>query len=456
VVATHGASVLLWNGIPTRDNQVPYLVLVTPGVRSPRAVSGDGKGWFAVVDVDPVGAHRMRTLVWNSFPTNRYQLPDFEMPGWLKGSPEPNGRLLLAGNAHIELWDRPPSAASDLPPLTLRPSSQRSWFGPDVVVAAGRLYATSTSRQQVLAWNSLPSKPDSPPDFALGSATVDEDVWSKSGRIHNPLLASDGVRLFAASGRDRKIHMWDRIPDESGALPDRVIHLPDSPNDIAAHDGRLAVTTTDAVYFWDRPPVRSAKPDRILPGTFGATGPVELAGVAMDAERFFVSDRKAGVVHVWTGVPMPSQEPLFSLPVSEPGRLSSDGRHLLAASSGEEPPHLWRLADLRADSESEIIGSPHRLRFASQVLMAEGRLIVANRAVGQVDIWERLADALSGLPSDVQIGSRSESDRGPLPLRRELLHPASVAWGGGFLWIGESRFASRILRYRPEPDRSQP
>ncbi len=456
VVATHGASILLWNRIPTEDNGAPDLVLVTPGIRSPRAVTSDGKSWFAVADVDPAGAQRMRTLFWSSYPTNRHQMPDFEMPGWLKGSFLPDGHLLLAGNQDVRLWDRPPTAADDVAALHLRPPNQSAWLGPDAVVAGGRLYVTSTSRQQVLAWNSIPSTTNSPPDFALGSKTVDEDVWSSSFRIHNPLLASDGVRLYAASARDRKILMWDRLPDESGALPDRVIHLPESPNDISAHDGRLAVTTAEEVYFWERPPVLNAKPDRILPGTFGGTGLAELSGVAMDAERFFVSDRKAGVVHVWNGSPKPSQEPMFSLLMSEPGRLASDGRLLLAASSGDEPPHLWRLAHLQADSESEMIGNPNRLRFASQVLMVEGQLIVANRLAGQVDVWNSVEDAVAGLPSNVQIGARSESDRAPLPLRRELVHPASVAWAGGFLWVGESRFASRILRFRPEPPRSQP
>ena len=456
VVATHGASVLIWNRIPTADNAAPDLVLVTPGIRSPRAITSDGRGWFAVAEVDPVGANRMRTLVWRSFPTNRHQMPDFEMSGWLKGSFLPDGRLLLAGHHDLRLWDRPPSAPENAPTLHLRPPTQSAWFGPDAVVAGGRLYATSTSRQQVLAWNSISSSSNYPPDFALGSKTVDEDVWSASCRIHNPLLASDGVRLFAASARDRKILMWDRLPDETGALPDRVIHLPESPNDIAAHDGRLAVTTAEAVYFWERPPVLSAKPDRILPGTFGGTGPAELTGVALDAKRFFVSDRKAGVVHVWNGIPMPSQEPAFSLLMSEPGRLNSNGRHLLAASSGEEPPHLWRLDNLQADSESEMIGNPNRMRYISQVMMVDGRLIAANRMGGQVDIWDRVEDAVAGLPSDVQVGARSEADRAPLPLRRELVHPASVAWAGGFLWVGESRFASRILRFRPESPGSQP
>lgn len=456
VVATHGASVLIWDRIPTADNAAPNLVLVTPGVRSPRAVTSDGRGWFAIADVDPVGDNRMRTLVWRSFPTNRHQMPDFEMPGWLKGTFLGDGRLLLAGSHDLRLWDRLPTAPNSAPSLHLRPPTQSAWLGPDAVVAGGRLYATSTSRQQVLAWNSIPSSSDSTPDFALGSKTVDEDVWSASGRIHNPLLASDGIRLFAASARDRKILIWDRLPDETGARPDRVIHLPDSLNDICAHDGRLAVSTADAVYFWERPPVHTGKPDRILPGAFGGTGPTELSGVAMDAERFYVSDRKVGVVHVWSGVPRPSQEPMFSLLMLEPGRLTSDGRHLLAASSGEEPPHLWRLADLQADSESEMVGSPVRLRFASQVLMAEGRLMVANRMAGQVDIWNRVEDAVSGLPSDVQVGARSEQDRAPLPLRRELVHPASIAWAGGFLWVGESRFASRILRFRPDSPSSQP
>ena len=34
-----------------------------------------------------------------------------------------------------------------------------------------------------------------------------------------------------------------------------------------------------------------------------------------------------------------------------------------------------------------------------------------------------------------------------------LFGPGSVAWGGGYLWVSEFKFSTRLLRFTPQPER---
>lgn len=84
-----------------------------------------------------------------------------------------------------------------------------------------------------------------------------------------------------------------------------------------------------------------------------------------------------------------------------------------------------------------------------ECLIAGGRLYVANRGFNRVDVWERVEDAMAGRPADALLGADDASDRGPGIGRNQLFMPGSIAWGGGYLWVGEFKFSTRILRYSP-------
>ncbi len=451
-VATHGSAVLVWNHWPTRDNQAPDLAFFPPDSPSLRSITSDGKTWFGVGDPSHRWETEPATLVWLGFPTNRFQTHTYVMPGWSKGHFLGDGRFLVANPRTFSIWNSAPTSSGDSPVLTLPLSNTPGPAIPDIVSAGNRLYVLESAGSRVLGWNQIPNRKDQPPDFSLGSPEPVPGKWPEGRGSSNPLLASDGTRLFAASSVERTLCLWLRLPDASSAPPDLVIHLPGSPNDIELHGNRLALSTPDSVYLWEHLPLEGEPPDRILSGSFGGAEPGEISGVAFDEKRFYLSDRAAGVIHVWDGFPKRDQAPRLGILIPEPGRLDSDGTYLSMVQPGEGPPQLWRIDSLEVSTEPMIPGSGPLLNSAGQCLVAEGRLFVANRNRHRIDFWNRVEDALQGKPATGLIGTVNEGDRRPFPGRNRLLAPGSLAWGAGYLWVGESRFSSRILRFSPRPN----
>lgn len=449
VVASRGACVLLWNNLPKVDHARPDLVLVPSDARNPRTLTSDGGSWFALTDIVPGAVPRMRTLVWSSFPTNRHQLPDFDLPGWRHGAFLRDRRLVLGREDGVELWDPAPTSPKDEPVFRVRTPVVKSFMATDAVVASGRLYVASADRQQVVAWKDLPATAREP-DFVLGGGSLARSAWSEGFRLHDPILASDGTSLVAASGRDRKIFLWNRLPDEDGAPPDRVLRLPESPVDMAILDGRLVLVLPRKVLVWRTLPFEGGEPEQVVSDLGTPDLPSEFSGVAMDSRRFYLSDRSAGAIHVWEGVPKAGREPDFALVLEGPGRLHADGRHLYVASAFNGSPLFFRTSDFEAGASPDPLGVSAVLRLSTQVTVGGGRLFVANRSNNRIDVWNSIESALSGRPAAVLLGARAEGQPAPPSAQGGLVHPSSMVWAGGYLWVAESRQGSRILRFRPQ------
>ena len=91
-----------------------------------------------------------------------------------------------------------------------------------------------------------------------------------------------------------------------------------------------------------------------------------------------------------------------------------------------------------------------QFNLPSECLIADGRLFVCNRSFNRVDVWSRVEDALAGRPADALLGAADERDRAPAIGRNKLFMSGSLAWGGGYLWVGEFKFSTRILRFSPQ------
>jgi hypothetical protein len=449
VVATHGAAVLIWNSIPSRDNQPPDLVLRPPGARTPRNVTSDGESFFALSDHNYGEENRPATMVWLEFPSSAGQPPAFTLSEWLKGSITGDGKLVLAGMQTISIWNSKPLDAQTRPDVVLRPPSYRNGDGPDAVMAQGRLYVSNYNGNNVLVWNSLPERSDRPPDFALGSDTPEQDTLGENFFIQNPALAIDGGSLFASSDFDRKLFVWRTLPEESGVPPDAVVQLREGPWDNAAYGGRLALAGRRTVYLWNSLPLNGEPPDATLTGRIGDVELRELTGVAMDAQRFYLADRQANRIHVWNGVPGPDSAPAFSLEMQNPGRISSDGDYLAAAPFEGHEIFLWPLANLSAEAKPLRIGAPGMFNLPGDALASGGRFFVADRGNNRVVVWNHVKDAIAGSPPDAFLGATSPDDRRAGIGRNKLFMPGALAHDGTNLWVGEFKFSSRILRFSP-------
>ncbi|MBM3829313.1 MAG: hypothetical protein FJ406_02115, partial [Verrucomicrobia bacterium] len=449
VVATHGSAVLIWNSFPSRDNQPPDLVLRPDGAGTPRNVTSDGKTFFAVGDHNYGDNSRPATMVWNSFPTSSSQQPDWTWREWVKGSFTPNGGVALAGIQSIYLFNKPPRDANTDADVVLRPTTYRNGDGPDAVVANGRLYVCTYNGNHILGWNALPTRDNQPADFAVGSDRTDQDTWAENHFIQNPAVATDGKSLFISSDFDRKMFVWRNLPDVSAARPDFIYHLPDGPWDNAASGTTLALAGRDTVCIWRKLPLNGELPDVTLRGRIGSVELRELTGVAVDARHFYLADRQANRIYVWDGIPNADSEPKLTLEASNPGRLNSDGNYLCAAPFEGQEIRVWPVKELGTDNRPFGIGGAGVFNLPGDALAAEGKFFVADRSNHRVQVWDRVEDALAGTPANASLGAADERDRSAGLSRSKLFMPGSVAWGGGYLWVGEFKFSTRILRFSP-------
>ncbi|MBI3882336.1 MAG: hypothetical protein HY301_20045 [Verrucomicrobia bacterium] len=454
MVATHGGAVLIWNSFPTRDHQPPDFVLRPEATGTPRNVTSDGKKFFAVSDHNHGEQSRPATMVWNSFPTSATQPPDWKWSEWLKGSFTPDGKLVAGGMSTLYVWNKPPRDAETDADVVLRPPAYRNGDGPDALVANGRFYACSYNGNTLLGWNSLPTRDNQPPDFSVGSETLEQDVWAENFFIQNGVVATDGKSLFVSSDFNRRMFVWRKLPDETAAKPDLVFHLPEGPWDNELHGSTLVLAGKSTVYIWRKLPLDGELPDTTLSGSIGSVRLGEITGVAFDDKYFYLSDRSADSIYVWEGIPTRDSEPKFTLAMRSPGRLNSNGKYLCAAPFDAATVNLWRVSELGPDAEPITLGGRGQFNLPSECLIADGRLFVCNRAFNRVDVWNRVEDALAGRPADALLGVTDEQDRKPGIGRNKLFGPGSLAWGSGYLWVGEFKFSTRILRFSPKAGQS--
>jgi hypothetical protein len=439
---------LVWNSLPTRENQPPDLVITPRNAGTPRNITSDGT--FLIISDHNYGEDRRpASYFWRKFPTSSAQEPDFVRREWLKGTLAPDGKLILAGLSSLYIWKRFPRTADDEPDVTLRPDAYRNGDGPDTVCAGGRLYACNYNGNNILVWNRLPTRGEEQPDYAIGSDNPRQSTWQERGFITNPVPATDGKSLFISSDFDRKLLVWRQLPDESGARADVEYSLPEPPWDNALHGQTLALAGKRTIYVWKKLPLHGELPDLTLSGRIGSVELQEVKGVALDDHYFYLSDRQAQAVYVWEGIPQSDSEPKFTLKRRSPGRLSSDGQYLAVAPFEGAEIELYRVDDLGPTATPIRLGGPGRFNLPGSCLVAKGHLFVADTCFNRVHVWHRIGDALAGHRPDALLGKKNDSDRAPEIGRDKLFWPATLAFDGSYLWVGEFKFSTRVLRFSP-------
>ncbi len=457
-VATRGNAVLIWNAFPSHDNQPPNMVLRPQATGSPRNITSDGI-WLAVSDQQPAERTCPATMIWRTFPTSPLQEPDFMWNGWLKGALTPD-QFILSSPGSIFICDPPRRRDNEtVARIVLHPKGYRNGEGPDAVLVADRLYVCNYGGNSVLGWSTCPTDyqrfigwnadPVPAPDFALGSDLPTEDAGTENYFIANPVLATDGHSLFAASEADRTLYVWRNLPDASAAKPDLVYHLPQPMGrDMTIHNSTLLLAGPDMVYGWTKPPHHGELPDFWLGPYFGKLKLESIAGVALDDRYFYLSDVKTGRIYVWEGLPTPDIEPKFSLAMQSPGQLSSDGQYLAAApAAGNGPIQIWRISQLGPQAKPQPLGAAGMFYLPRKCLVSDGHLIVADTFFNRVHVWNQIENALAGRPADALLGNEDRWHAGIGGNR--LFWPNSIAFGGGYLWVGECKGSSRILRFSP-------
>ncbi|MGQ9787948.1 MAG: hypothetical protein ACUVQM_01335 [Candidatus Hadarchaeaceae archaeon] len=456
-----GASVLIWNNFPTRDNQPADIILKGGGdIGTPRHITSDGSCLI-------IGDHNANvegelpegSFFWKIFPTVDDQPYDFYISkghGWLRGAFLRDGRLLLLGGDRPELriWDHVPQNADDEADIVLEQNKAGLWAGDyeSVAVVGDRVYFSQGNLNRVIGYNSVPANKDQEPDFVIGSPDIRTNTLETNFFIQNGVPASDGKSLFVASDFDRKLYVWKNLPDQSGAFPDIVYNLPEGVWDIALCKETLALAGRETIYIWKKLPLDGNLPDIVLRG-IGETRFQDLKGVALDDRYFYLADHRTGKVYIWEGLPDEdlNPNPKFTLEVEGPCRLDSDGKYLLVDTIYKQSVEVYRVADLpTTNAPISSVGGPGRLNLPQAATVSHGHLFIADTSFHRVLVWESIEEALSGKwPPDVILGKTNPDDHQPSIGRDKLFNPAGLSFDGSYLWVGEFKFSNRILRFSP-------
>ena len=510
------AKVYVWNRIPKSDDQPPDIVLTGNGMfGTPRTVWSDGERLVVCDHNARVGVERgewsMRSgaFFWRKFPTSD-EAPDFFMEGMLWGpAMDKNGRFYLLNNYGLAVWKAFPESGDDEPDFIIGSPSRAGWAyrkeyrfddgdGSGIAIAGNRIYISLYNFNGIVCYRMPPSDESNLPDFAIGSSSIWNDTFADRLFLDGSNVASDGKHLFIVSGIDSKMHVWRRLPDESGAKPDIIydfMGLPPifEPSDVAVYDDMLIVTGTSSLMFiWNKLPLNGELPDlmidmsRYLPPNpeTGEPDRVCIRGVTIDDKYVYIS--VLDQILIWKKPILEERAPDYMVMIGEDasGNIFSDGEHLIITTrriprkiiiynltdifsiakpyivpkeeaekqskvkkppkEGEKPPKMELpnipCVILSMIREGEPMGAP-------QDVYSDGKhLFTVDLERNLILIWNEIPHNNDTLP-DIMIGSWK-----PMNTRSGLFWPRYIWFDGHYLWVGEVKFSSRVLRFSPSAE----
>ena len=291
VVADSGNHrVLIWHGLPTRDEQPADVVLGQPdGTTEGRATGGPERGMNLPTGVlvhdgrlIVADAWHHRILVWNAVPTASDTAPDLVLGQADAASVEPNRGT--GCSASTLYWP----------------------FG--IAVVGDRFWVADTGNRRVLGWDGGPPGSDRPADVVLGqpdAAHREEnrggDADAHSFRWPHAITGTDDLLLVADAG-DHRVLGWRPHPDKDGPA-DLLIGQPDFasaaewpygphtgdrfrfPYAVGLDGDTLAVSDTanNRILLWDGVPGDGRAADRVLAQpTFASNGENRWSSVQHD------------------------------------------------------------------------------------------------------------------------------------------------------------------------------
>lgn len=459
--STSKARALVWNTFPTKNNQAYSFSLKAGGYfGTPRTITSNGDA-LIISDHNAsssVSSTGRGNFVWEDFPSQEDESYDFFIDdpldpngGWLTGEFTNQGKLYMIGTT-LYVWSALPTDGNDAPDLTITGYNFNSGEPADLVIVGNRLYISVPNSNKVVVYNSLPTSASQGPDFAIGSFDIDTNTLETYHFLTNAVPASNGQTLLVSSDFDRKVYIWNTLPTQSGTAPDVEIKLEAAGWDNALYGNYFVVAGRNTVNLWDGLPTDGRQPDVIFSGKIGSVEFEDIKGVAMDDTYFYVSDYQAGKVYVWKGIPTSSSEPVFTLSIDNPWRVSSDGDYLAVSDIYNHQILIYPVADLDDNAEPYIVdGSPpDRFNLPETVEVSLGRLFIADTISSRIWVWNDIEDAISGEAPSAILGEEDLNEKTPEIGQDKLFWPSGLSFDGSALWVGEYKFGNRLLKFDSE------
>lgn len=478
VSSTGGPYVLIWNTFPTANNQSADIYLTASGkFGTPRGITSDGTH-LMVADHNAKVSSPDTSFVWDTLPSQNDQPFDYFMSaipgtsqstGYVDGTILADGRTILVGE-QLYIFDSFPTNNSTKPEVILGSFSPHSATQAYLSAGAGRpcvigskLYLSLENPNKIVVYNSIPASSSAEPAYAIGSP----DPYTNSLDTHffmtNPNPVTDGKHLFVSSDFDNKLYVYRNLPDQSGAHPDFVYDFYNygafQPGAIALYRSTLVVAGGQDVYIWKTLPLKGQPPDLHFSGGIGNVKFQDLAGVAVDSQHLYLSDRSADKIYVWNGIPSNDSNPAIVLSTDQPARLSTDGKYLVVTATFSmvgSPVRIYTISNLTSASKPVNVDAG-LFNLPEEAITAGGKLFVADTVGNRVMIWNNLTKAMENASADVVLGcqyTRTVCYNDPEIGKNTIFWPATLTFDGRYLWVGEFKFSGRILRFSvggPEP-----
>ncbi len=455
ITNTGAGSVLIWNSFPASNNQSADILLTGNGnFGTPRQLTSNGE-FFMVGDHNSKASKgsEIGTYVFNSFPTKDETMYSFFMydradprGGWYRGAFLDDGRLALFGST-LYIYDTMPTSNLSEPSLTVNGYNFTSGDYPGIAAAGDKLYISTGNGNKVVVYNSIPTRSDQDPDFAIGSPDLNTNTLVENYIIGNPVAASNGTNLLVSSDFDKKLYLWNNRPDESGVHPDAVYTMPEAPWDNALWENNFVLGGKKGIYIFESIPDGTNLPDKTYVDNIGNAKFQEIRGVAIDDRYLYIGDKDANKVYIWEGIPDKTSNPKFTLNFSSPTRMSSDGKYLAVTSTTNHTVTLFEIDKLSSNATGAKVGGPGIFNLPEGVNLSNNMLFVADTGNNKVAIWTDINAALSGQSFNTMISS--ENREVPEIGRGSLFWPGTVLYDDDYLWVGEFKFSNRLLRYSP-------
>ncbi len=474
---------------------------------SSRSVASDGKSLV-------LGTyHPHMAYFYSEFPTKSGERASFSMPftEWgVMGLDLKNGKLFASIGQHVYIWDSFPQNSDSKPnaaigvtetkeKVLLSPDKKIFYqnefnFPYDVASDGKRMIVADTSNNRILIFNEIPASFDKNADVVLGKPEI---FQSRKSFSSGPLPFSDGTRLIV--GVDGiGVWIYNNLPDESNAPADVVIGKIANKTIVGGHaitDGKKLIMSHregSKILIWNEIPKKDNQlPDVILgsstqlddwgSGDKGRTGMNNPVGLATDGTRLFVVDQENNRILIWNSIPATNQTPADIVlgqldfesssignnlnQFDRPTQISTDDSRLAVVDQNNNRVLVWKTLPTTngqpADFEIKIVnhsaqidctGIPQyaRLSLPSGVFIYNNTLSVTDNGNNRVLFWSKFPESESDEP-DVVLGQKDFMSNYPSNTKNGFLLPAAVSFDGSYLWVGETKWADRLLRFSVQP-----